>query len=151
MGVLDIPFSGNYLEYLPLNKIAKYQDGPPKNGIPFLGYPRQHPTENNKLILVYEPLGENPAVLEFKIDDILYVEDVPQAVTEKGEGVPLVKLWIRRGSHGMLLEPFEVDETINFLKVRRGQKGRFMKQAQDEFLRNGSSHRPPESNNSFPG
>ena len=151
MGVLDIPFSGNYLEYLPLNKIAKYQDGPPKNGIPFMGYPRQHPTENNKLILVYEPLGENPAVLEFKIDDILYVEDVPQVVTEKGEGVPLVKLWIRLGSHGMLLEPFKVDETANFLKVRRGQKGRFMKQAQDEFLRNGSSHRTPESNNSFSG
>ena len=122
MGVSDIPYKGSYLEYLPLNKIAKYQDGPPKNGIPFIGYPQQHPTESNKLILVYDPLGENPAVLEFKIDDILFVEDMPQAVTENGEGVPLVKLWIRRGSRGMLLEPFEVDGTLNFLEIQRGQR-----------------------------
>ena len=119
MGVSDIPFRGSYLEYLPLNKIAKYQDGPPKNGISFIGYPQQHPTDKNKLILVYDPLGENPAILEFKVDDILYVEDMPQVVTEKGEGVPLVKLWIRRGSHGMLLEPFEVDETPVFLPRRK--------------------------------
>ena len=126
MGVSNIPYKGSYLEYLPLNKIAKYQDGPPKNGIPFIGYPQQHPTESNKLILVYDPLGENPAVLEFKIDDILFVEDMPQAVTENGEGVPLVKLWIRRGSRGMLLEPFEVDGTHSFLEIHREQREKFV-------------------------
>jgi len=127
MGVLDIPFKGSYLEYLPLNKIAKYQDGPPRDSVSFTGYPQQHPTEKNKLILVYDPMGENPALLELKIDDILYVEDVPQAVTEKGEGIPLAKLWIRRGARGMLLEPFEVDESLNFLELRREQEGRFIK------------------------
>jgi len=126
MGVSDIPFKGSYLEYLPLNKITKYQDGPPKNSISFTGYPQQHPTEKNKLILVYEPLGENPALLEFKTDDILYVEDVPQAVTEKGEGIPLAKLWIRRGARGMLLEPFEVDGSLHFLELRSEQQGRFV-------------------------
>ena len=126
MGVTDIPFKGSYLEYLPLNKIAKYQDGPPKDSVSFTGYPQQHPTDKNKLILVYEPLGENPALLEFKIDDILYVEDVPQAVTEKGEGIPLAKLWIRRGARGMLLEPFEVDGSLHFLELRREQQGRYV-------------------------
>jgi inorganic pyrophosphatase len=126
MGILDIPFKGSYLEYLPLNKIAKYQDGPPRDSVSFTGYPQQHPTEKNKLILVYDPMGENPALLEFKIDDILYVEDVPQAVTEKGEGIPLAKLWIRRGARGMLLEPFEVNESLNFLELRREQEGRFV-------------------------
>jgi inorganic pyrophosphatase len=126
MGVSDIPFKGSYLEYLPLNKIAKYQDGPPKNSVSFTGYPQQHPTDKSKLILVYEPLGENPALLEFKIDDILYVEDVPQAVTENGEGIPLAKLWLRRGARGMLLEPFEVDGSLHFLELRREQQGRFV-------------------------
>ena len=125
MGVSDMLFKGSYLEYLPLNKIAKYHDGPPKSGVPFVGFPQQHPTEKNKLILVHDPLGGNPAILEFKVDDILYVEDVPQVVNEKGEGVPLAKLWIRRGSHAMLLEPFEVDESFNFQDLRRGQQGRF--------------------------
>jgi inorganic pyrophosphatase len=129
---------GSYLEYLPLNKIAKYE-GPPKNGVPFTGYPQQHLAEKSKLILVYDPLGESPAVLEFKLDDVLYVEEVPHAVTEQGEGVPLVKLWIRRGSHGMLLEPFEVDEPLRFPEFRREQKERFVKKQSGN---EGFSHSP---------
>ena len=120
MDILGVSTAGNYLELLPINKIVKYSEVPPKNGVPFTGYPQQHPAEKNKLILVYDPLGTSPALLEFKLDDILYVEEMPNAVTEKGEGVPLVKLWIRRGAHGMFLEPFEVDESIQFL--RSGQR-----------------------------
>jgi len=121
-------FTGSYLEPLPLNKIAKYSGGPPKNGVPFTGYPQQHPTEKSKLLLVYDPLGKSPAVLEFKLDDIVYVEEVPQAVTEKGEGIPLIKLYLRRGARGMFLEPFEVDETVDFTRIRRELKERFAKQ-----------------------
>jgi hypothetical protein len=102
----------NYLEMLPVNNIAKYSKGHPNDGIPFTGFPRVHPSEKNKLILVYDPLGNEPAVLEFKLDDILFVEEVPSAVTEAGEGVPLVKLWIKRGAVGMILEPFEVNEPV---------------------------------------
>jgi len=125
---MSVSFTNNYLESLPLNKIARRPGGPPVNGIPLTGYPQQHPTDTNKLILVYDPLGKNPAVLEFKADDILYVEDFPQAVTETGEGIPLVKLWVRKGARGMLLEPFEVDESLQFLKTRGKQKERFMRQ-----------------------
>ena len=139
---MSVSFSGSYLESLPLNKIARYADGPPKNAVSFTGYPQQHPAEKNKLILVYDPLGENPAVLEFKVDDILFVEDFPQAVTEKGEGVPLVKLWIRRGAHGMLLEPFEVDESLHFLETRREQKLRFGKQGSGMGSEGVSANRP---------
>jgi hypothetical protein len=106
----------SYLESLPLNEIAKYPGGPPKNGVAFTGYPRQHPAETNKLILVYDPLGVKPALMEFLLDDILYVEELHSAVTETGEGVPLVKLWVRRGACGVILEPFEVDEPVKFIQ-----------------------------------
>ena len=129
---MGVSFTGSYLESLPLNKITRYPGGPPKNGVAFAGYPQQHPTDKNKLILVYDPLGKNPAVMEFKVDDILYVEDYPQAVTETGEGVPLVKLWIRKGAHGMFLEPFEVGESLHFLEIRGEQKERFMRQHSGE-------------------
>ncbi|MDR0718579.1 MAG: hypothetical protein LBF78_03010 [Treponema sp.] len=109
----------SYLESVPLNEIAKYNESPPKNGVPFAGYPRQHPSEKNKIILVYDPLGANPAIMEFKLEDILFVEDVHSAVTEAGEGVPLVKLWVRRGAHGVLMEPFEVDEPIKILQKNK--------------------------------
>jgi len=128
MEIRAASFAGSYLESLPINKIAKYTEGYQKNALPFTGYPQQHPTDKNKLILVYDPLGNSPAVLEFKLDDILYAEEVSKAVTERGEGIPLVKLWIRRGARGMFLEPFEVNESVHFMEVHRELKERFVKQ-----------------------
>ena len=123
MEIKGIPITGTYLESLPINKITKYSGGHEKSAVPFVGYPKQHPTEKNKIILIYEPLGNNPAVLEFKLDDITRIEEVSQAVTEQGEGIPQIKLWVRRGAHGMFMEPFEVSEPAQF-------KERFSRQAQ---------------------
>jgi hypothetical protein len=122
----------SYLESLPLNEIAKYSEGPPKDGVPFTGYPRQHPAEKNKLILVYDPLGANPAVIEFMLDDVLYVEEAHSAVTESGEGVILVKLWIRRGAHGVILEPFEVDEPVRFIQKTEEFREIFLRRGSEE-------------------
>lgn len=119
--------TSNFLEFLPPNEIAKYSKGPPKNGVPFTGYPRQHPVEKDKMILVYDPLGANPMVMEFKLENVLYVEEVHSAVTEAGEGVPLVKLWICRGSRGVVLEPFEVDEPIRFIQKTPEFRENFLK------------------------
>jgi hypothetical protein len=116
----------SYLEYLPLHEIAKYPEGPPKNSIPFTGYPKQHPAEKDKIILIYDPLGANPAVMEFKIDDVFFIEEVHSAVTESGEGVPLIKLWIRKGARGVMLEPFEVDDPIKFIQKSREFRDAFL-------------------------
>ena len=104
----------NYLEMLPLSGITKYAKGQHADGVPFFGHPRAHPSEKNKLILVNDPLGPNPAVLEFLLDDVMFVEEIPSAVTETGEGIPMIKLWIRRGEVGIILEPFEVDDSAQF-------------------------------------
>lgn len=98
----------NYLEMLPLGSITKYAKGHPNDGVPYIGYPRVHSSDNGKLLLVSDPLGDEPVILEFKLEDIMFVEEEPSAVTEAGEGVPLVKLWIKRGAFGVKLEPFEV-------------------------------------------
>jgi hypothetical protein len=78
------------------------------------------------LLLVYDPLGVNPAVMEFKVEDILYIEDIPQAVTESGEGIPLVTIWVRRGARGVILEPFEVQNPIQFINKSRDKQGRIL-------------------------
>jgi inorganic pyrophosphatase len=116
----------NYLEMLPLSGIAKYSGAPPKDALPFAGFPRQHPSEKNKLLLVHDPLGQIPTVLEFKLEDILYVEDIPSAVTEDGDGIPLVKLWVRRKAHGVILEPFEVNSPIQFANKSHEIRERFL-------------------------
>ncbi|MDR0511723.1 MAG: hypothetical protein LBG93_01275 [Treponema sp.] len=122
MEIKGIPITQTYLESLPINKITKYSSGHQKSAVPFVGYPKQHPTEKSKIILIYEPLGDNPAVLEFKLDDITRIEEVSQAVTEQGEGIPMIKLWVRRGAHGMFLEPFEVSEPARFQEAFASRK-----------------------------
>ena len=98
----------NYLELLPMSSITKYKKGQPKDGVSFTGCPRVHPSDKTKLLLVKNPMGDEPTVLEFNLEDILFVEEVPSAVTEAGESVPMGKLWIKRGAVGVKLEPFEV-------------------------------------------
>jgi hypothetical protein len=116
-----------YLEAMPLKDIAKYSGGRVKNAVPFAGYPRQHPSDRNKLILVCDPLGSDPTVAEFRLDDVISVEEVPSAVTEAGEGIPLIRLWIRRGATGVILEPFEVDSPVKFAGRSSEIRERFMR------------------------
>ena len=104
----------SYLEMTPLSSIAKYAGGQTKNAIPFAGYPRQHPSDKSKLLLVYDPLGSNPTVMEFRLEDVMFVEEIPSAVTEAGEGIPLIRLWVQKGARGVILEPFEVNNPIHF-------------------------------------
>ncbi|GHV85299.1 hypothetical protein AGMMS50230_09070 [Spirochaetia bacterium] len=115
-----------YLETRHLNNLVKLSGRPPKNAVAFTGYPRAHPSEKEKLLLVYDPLGVNPSLMEFKTGDVLFVEDIPQAVTEAGEGIPLVKIWVRRGARGVLLEPFEVDNPIQFVNKTKDKEGRLL-------------------------
>ncbi|MDR2158501.1 MAG: hypothetical protein LBP23_00365 [Treponema sp.] len=116
----------SYLESRPLSGIAKYEGGPPKNALPFTGYPRQHPSERHKVILFHDPLGTSPTILEFRLEDVLLIEELHSAVTESGEGVPLAKLWVRRGAHGVIMEPFEVDDPLQFMHKHADLRERFL-------------------------
>ncbi|MDR2181488.1 MAG: hypothetical protein LBN92_02290 [Treponema sp.] len=114
------------LEQLPLNSLERRHNSPPPDTVAFAGCPRPHPSDKDKLLLVYDPLGVNPALMEFKVEDILFVEDIPQAVTEAGEGIPLVKIWVRKKARGVLLEPFQVDDPIQFVNKARDERGRLL-------------------------
>lgn len=102
------------LESLPVYELTKRTEAPPQNAVPFSGHPRKHPLEKQKLLLINDPMGENPSVIEFDFNDILYIEDLHALITESGESLRLVKLWIRKGARGVILEPFEVDEPLVF-------------------------------------
>jgi hypothetical protein len=64
--------------------------------------------------------------MEFKLEDVMFVEEMPSAVTEAGEGIPMIKLWIRRGAHGVILEPFEVNSPMQFAGKSREIRDRFL-------------------------
>jgi hypothetical protein len=104
----------SYLEAMPLCEPVRYAAGNTAGSAPVTGLPRQHPTDAAKLILVHDPLGAEPRVLEFRKEDVTGVEDIHAEVTESGEGVRLVKLWVRKGAVGVLMRPFEVTDSLSF-------------------------------------
>ena len=117
----------HFLEHLPVYELTKLTDSPPKNAVPFSGHPRQHPLEKHKIILINDPMGENPSVVEFNLDDVLFIEDLHALITEGGESLRVVRLWIRKGARGVILEPFEVDQPILFNDKAQEIQEKFLK------------------------
>jgi hypothetical protein len=126
----------NYLEILSFRGIAKNSDGPIQNAVPFTGFPKIHPSDKGKFILVSDPLGDEPVVLEFNLEEVLFAEELHSAVTMGGEGVPLVKIWVRKGAIGVILEPFEVQEPLHFKQKIENLKNRFLKRPEGNPDRN---------------
>lgn len=103
-----------YLETAPLFELEKYRNAAHKDAVAFVGSPRKHPYEDDKLILILDPRLDTPVILEFRVSDIAAAEEQPSAVTKDGAGINLVKLWIRRGAFGVAHHPFEVGDTPRF-------------------------------------
>lgn len=116
-----------YLETAPLYEIVKYSGKPPQEGVILSGYPRKHPFESEKLIFVVDPLGTNPTIIEFKLSDILFAEDQPSVVTETGESLRIIKIWVRKGAYGVIHEPFEVQDSIHFINTSKNLHERLLR------------------------
>jgi inorganic pyrophosphatase len=100
------------LSYLPEPelKMVPYDRGRDyfKTSICYQGVLRKHPYEPDTVILVNFPPNKKAMFYEFKLSDITHAEDLPNIVTEKGENISVVNLWIRRGSLGLMTRAFEV-------------------------------------------
>lgn len=99
----------------PVYEIQAYRSEPPQDALAFIGSPRKHPYDDEKIILLSEPKEGVSSIFEFKASDIVGAKDLPSPVTVDGESYRIVRLWIRRGSIGMCYEPFEVDTPLRFL------------------------------------
>lgn len=76
----------------------------------FTGTPKKHPDNDAVIILITNYLGSNPLYNEFKLADISYVEKVSNEVTLDGDTVPIVRLWVKKGSVGVHCIPFVVEQ-----------------------------------------
>jgi hypothetical protein len=100
------------LAYLPAPdiKLVRYdatQDHI-KTSVRYEGVLRTHPYEKDTVILMNQPFSQPAVCYEFKIPDITKIEDRPNIVTENGENIRMVNLWIRKGSYGLVMRAFEV-------------------------------------------
>lgn len=81
--------------------------------VPFSGSPLKHPHDPKKVILVPDPYGSSPFYYEFMNDDIAFAEKLPSIVDLEGKTAPMVRLWVKKMSRGIVSTPFLVQETKN--------------------------------------
>jgi hypothetical protein len=107
----------NSSSFPPLGKeLEKYRAPLSQDAVAFAGVPRKHPYDEEKILIFYDPLSRDSKILEFKVQDIVSAEDLPSPVTERGESLNLLRIWIRKGAFGMQYEPFEVADPPAFLR-----------------------------------
>jgi hypothetical protein len=80
-----------------------------KTHLPFSGSLRQHPYDDNKVVLLSEPYANNTIYYEFNNDDIGFAEKLANIVNSDGEDVTMAMLWIKKGSVGVRNMPFFVE------------------------------------------
>ena len=107
-----------YLDTAPLSDIEKYISHIDlgKEAVPFVGAPRKHPYDEEKLLLVLEPFSSKTVFYEFLLEDICYVEDMASLGTASGQNLSMVKVWVRKGSLGLQYQPFEVDNPLKYYR-----------------------------------
>jgi inorganic pyrophosphatase len=78
--------------------------------VAFSGSPRKHPYDPHRVILVVDPYGTSNQYYEFSVEDIAFIEELPNLVTVDEDVVPVVRLWVRKGSIGIRSTPFWVED-----------------------------------------
>lgn len=99
-----------YLDMQPVYELERYraEQDYAEQSVPFTGTPRRHPYDSEKVVLVPHPVERERVLFEFQLTDIMYVEQLSSVVTERGENLPVMKLWVRLGSRAVQLTPIVV-------------------------------------------
>ncbi len=78
-----------------------------RSHVPYVGSPRKHPHDQEKVILVS---AHTYSYFEFRVADITHMERVPNVVDLDGQVIPMARLWVQQGSPALQCWPFIVGE-----------------------------------------
>ncbi|MGM0654929.1 MAG: inorganic pyrophosphatase Ppa [Thermodesulfobacteriota bacterium] len=109
----------NFLELKDTFELEKYvrnMDFDKKRCCSFYGSPKKHPYGEERIILVADPFGEHTFYYDFKLKDILSIEEQPRITSPAGDSVSMVRLWVKKGSIGLQCTPFAVGRTVEMIK-----------------------------------
>ena len=82
-----------------------------QNHVAFSGSPRKHWHDPSKVILIADPYSRSTFYYEFRIEDIACVQELPNLVSVEEEVIPIVRIWVKKGSIALRCTPFIVEET----------------------------------------
>ncbi len=99
-----------YFEMQPVYELDLYrrEQDYAERSVPFTGTPRRHPYDSEKVVLVPHPFEKERILYEFQLRDVIHLEQLSSIVTERGENLPVMKLWVRLGSRAVQLTPIVI-------------------------------------------
>ena len=83
--------------------------------VAFAGSPRNS-SDPGKILLLNDPFSRQTFFYEFRVSDILYAEELPHLSRANGSTVNMVRLWVKKGSTALKVEPFHVQDTAQSLQ-----------------------------------
>ena len=81
------------------------------HNVAFSGTVQKHPYDEDRIILVADPLSTQLFYYEFKTADVEGIEELPRIVTPEGESITMVRVWVKKGRIGVRCTPFVVEDT----------------------------------------
>lgn len=106
-----------------LEESGKYQVEPykktgslPVTHVPFTGTPRKHDHDPGKILLIPDPFSTGTFYYEFFLSDVEYIEKLSSMVNLSGDTLPMVRVWVRKGSLALRSTPFVVEDTLSRLE-----------------------------------
>ena len=101
-------------------ELSKYAEPSRLNreGVPFVGQAKQLTNSPDKIYLRLDSISSHGQMLEFKTNDIIYAENVNTLTKGNGMAITIVRIWVRKGSIGIKLEPFAVNEYADIFDDR---------------------------------
>ena len=105
-----------------INALTKYQPLDVEKAKPiynaedeavYIGSTMHHPYEDDKFILLSNPMTDDATFIEFKKSDLRYAEESSSITTENGESLKIMKVHMKVGGVGIRYEPFIIAKAIN--------------------------------------
>jgi hypothetical protein len=76
---------------------------------PYNGYPRRHPFDKTKFTLYSDPFSGDAPFYEFPVSSIGRIDEIETVSAADGSSGILARVWIKRGTIGILARSLTVD------------------------------------------
>ncbi|WP_028323794.1 hypothetical protein [Desulfatirhabdium butyrativorans] len=81
-----------------------------KTHVSFTGTPMRHPYDPARVLLIVDMLSVQAYCYEFFVADIAFAEELPAIVTPEGDALTTSRIWVKKGTIGMRITPFVVED-----------------------------------------
>lgn len=78
--------------------------------VPFSGSLYQHFYDEAKIVLLVDPYSSSNFYMEFRRDDIDYLEELANISSPDGKTIVMSRIWVKKGAVAMRCTPFRVDD-----------------------------------------